>query len=389
MIPDPGQISRERVVELAKGVCTASSRNGEEEALARYVASTLKSAGVEAELDYVLPRRPNVVARVKGTGQGPGLLLNAHTDASYFPAEGWSRDPHDPWVAGNRVYGAAITDMLGALASMMATMEAAAAAPPPGDLVLLASMHHDTIGLGVKYALSSGSWPAYGICGEPSSLAIQTSNGGAAKFEVTFSGRLAHVSRLEAGVDALAAAVDFAKAVRTYSFKHETEPRLPNLPLLLIGQMEGGTAPGAVAASAVVRGDVRYVPSMTREGMRQELQSILDATVDPRVGTRLEFTAVQRPFMGPTSGVLIETLRAAHRLVLGRDPEVGSKMPGQAFITDAADMQAAGVESVVYGPADWHVVPDESADIDELTDAARVYLAAAHMIGGTDPPARL
>mgnify|MGYP003537143997 CR=1 FL=1 len=40
-------------------------------------------------------------------------------------------------------------------------------------------------------------------------------------------------------------------------------------------------------------------------------------------------------------------------------------------------MLAAGIETVVYGPAEWHYVPDEFVGIDEMTDAARVYLAAA------------
>jgi len=41
------------------------------------------------------------------------------------------------------------------------------------------------------------------------------------------------------------------------------------------------------------------------------------------------------------------------------------------------DMAAAGIESVIYGPAAWHYQPDEYIDIDEMTNAARVYLAAA------------
>ncbi|PYM63231.1 MAG: hypothetical protein DMD79_09145, partial [Candidatus Rokuibacteriota bacterium] len=58
----------------------------------------------------------------------------------------------------------------------------------------------------------------------------------------------------------------------------------------------------------------------------------------------------------------------------------------QAFVTDAVDMQAAGIESVVYGPAEWHFAPDEFVSVEEMTDAARVYLAAAtHLMGGGSP----
>jgi acetylornithine deacetylase/succinyl-diaminopimelate desuccinylase-like protein len=136
------------------------------------------------------------------------LLLNGHLDAGYAP--NWSRDPHAPWVTGNRLYGAGLSDMLGGLASMIATVAAAARLDPlPGDLVLVANMHHDSNGLGTKYALAGGdSWPRFGINGEPASLTCMMAHGGCIKFEVTFAGKTAHVSRMEHGADALAAAID-------------------------------------------------------------------------------------------------------------------------------------------------------------------------------------
>jgi hypothetical protein len=60
----------------------------------------------------------------------------------------------------------------------------------------------------------------------------------------------------------------------------------------------------------------------------------------------------------------------------------------QAFVTDAVDMAAAGIESVVYGPAEWHHAPDAFVDIDEMADATRVYLAAAlQLMSGAQPSA--
>jgi succinyl-diaminopimelate desuccinylase len=268
--------------------------------------------------------------------------------------------------------------MLGAVASMIAATEAAArVGPPPGDLVFLAVMHHDTIGLGAKYAFSDGVWPRYGICGEPSCLEIHTANGGAVKFELRLAGRLAHISRLEDGADALAAAVDVTRALRDASLTFEAHPRLPDLPLLLVGELHAGIAPGAVADAAVVRGDIRTLPSMTRQSVRADLERVIAAVVPDDVGWELEFTAVQRSFVGAESGPLVDALAGTHRAVRGEPAAVTSRLPGQAFVTDAADMAAAGIETVVYGPADWRFVPDESVEIEELVDAARVYLGTA------------
>jgi acetylornithine deacetylase/succinyl-diaminopimelate desuccinylase-like protein len=94
----------------------------------------------------------------------------------------------------------------------------------------------------------------------------------------------------------------------------------------------------------------------------------------------------QQPFIGPTGGPLIEALRVAHRLIRKGELQTNVDPGCQAFVTDAVDMQAAGIESVVYGPAEWHYAPDEYIDIVEMADAARVYLVAAVLLMGGGAP---
>src|SRR5207344_2051167 len=117
--------------------------------------------------------------------------------------------------------------------------------------------YHDSNGLGTKYALASESdWPKYGINGEPTQNGILTTHGGCIKFQVDFAGRVAHVSRSEEGIDALSAAVDVYQALRTLKFTHEPDASLSAHPRFVVGVMESGTAPGAVPATATVKGDI-------------------------------------------------------------------------------------------------------------------------------------
>lgn len=58
-------------------------------------------------------------------------------------------------------------------------------------------------------------------------------------------------------------------------------------------------------------------------------------------------------------------------------------MPGQCAVTDASDLVAAGLETVVYGVGDMFWGPDAWVDIAELEDSARIYLAVAALLGST------
>jgi acetylornithine deacetylase len=371
-------ISTERVVALARDLCSIPSPAGNEAMVAELIATVLDHPGIDVHVEPVVPGRANMVATVHGRGAAPTLILNGHMDASIHEG-GWSHDPYDPWIEGNRIYGAGITDMKGALAAMVAAVEAAARLDAlPGDLVLHAVMHHDTIGLGTKYILSSeGPWSGYGICGEPSSLEIHTANGGAIKFDISLTGREAHISRREESADALAAAIAIYHALDTKAFTFEPHPRLPDLPRLIVGELHAGSAPGTVAGQAVVRGDLRIVPGMDRTTVHADLEAIVKQWRPDGIDSKIRLIAVQHPFLGVTSGPLIDALSSAHEAVRGTPPAITSRLPGQAFVTDAADMAAAGISTVVYGPADWHHAPDESVDMDELTDAARIYLGTA------------
>lgn len=78
----------------------------------------------------------------------------------------------------------------------------------------------------------------------------------------------------------------------------------------------------------------------------------------------------------------MDALSAAHRLVRGEEVGVNVDTAAQCFVTDAVDMLQAGIETLVYGPAAWHYEPDEFIEIDEMVDAAKVYLAtAANLMG--------
>ncbi len=378
-------IDADRAVRFATALASIELVDGVEGPRAEAVADLLRHPRLRIHVDPVLPGRPNVTVRLAGAGAGPGLLLNGHLDANYVRS-GWTVDPLQPCVRDGWLYGGAMTDMLGGLASMMETLRGAADLDPlPGDLVLLANMHHDSNGLGTKYALMTGDeWPAYAINGEPTSLSIMTRHGGCVKFEIRFEGRTAHVSRSEEGADALAAAVAVHRALtrKPLPLTSLPDPGLPGLPHLQLGILNAGVAPGEVPDHAVLKGDVRTVPGMSWDTVERDLEAVVAECVGPGVTASIGCIVRQRPFAGLAHGPLFSALRSAHIAVRGAEPSVDMDAGSRRFVTDATDLQAAGIESLVYGPSAWHLAPDEAIEVAEMADAARVYLLTAAGLSG-------
>jgi acetylornithine deacetylase/succinyl-diaminopimelate desuccinylase-like protein len=368
------------VAALAAQLCAIASDLDNEAAIAEHVAARLSRSDIEVHIENVVAGRPNVIARVPGTDSSlPPLVLNGHLDGSYH-VDGWQRDPLGGEIDGDRLYGGAASDMKGGVASMVVALETAArVGGAPRDIILQAVMHHDTVGLGTKYLLASeGPSEGFAICGEPSDMTIHIANGGAVKFSISVKGRAAHISRWEEGVDALAASIGIYSALPALEWTHEPHASLPDLPRVLVGVLEAGFAAGCTAPVATMLGDVRTVPSMDRHTVRADLARLIDEQLGDDVQYELRITAAQKSFIGSADSPIVAATRAAHTRIRGSAPQIGSPLPGQAFVTDAADLAAIGLDSVVYGPGDWHYAPDEWVSITDLRDAAAVYFATSY-----------
>jgi acetylornithine deacetylase/succinyl-diaminopimelate desuccinylase-like protein len=377
---NPAQVNRESLLSLAKDVISYQSDRDNEGALAQYLADRLRSNGLQVHDEDVVAGRPNVIVRVPGrdSSQLP-LVINAHMDGAYHLG-GWSRDPLEGWVEGDKLFGAAASDMKGGLASMVSAIESAAKDKSlPRDLILHAVMHHDTVGLGAKYVLASeGPFEGFGICGEPTNMGVVYTHGGAVKFKITVTGKASHISRIEDGVDALSAAVAIYSKIPQIKLTHKNHEVLTELPRVLVGVLNGGIAAGCIAPEASMLGDVRTLPDMTRETVYDDLKKLVDEFAVDGCTYKIKLTAVQKSFVGKKESTLMTALGNSYKKVRGSEIEVITKMPTQAFVTDTADMSAIGLEALVFGPGDWKYLPDEFISIKDMGDAAQIYLNTAY-----------
>jgi acetylornithine deacetylase/succinyl-diaminopimelate desuccinylase-like protein len=256
-------------------------------------------------------------------------------------------------------------------------------------VVVVVSMHHDTIGLGTKYFLAADA-PRIdaAVCGEPTNLRVQLCHAGAWGFEIVVRGRQRHQAKLEQGVNAIVGAARIVGRLERAALTFEPEPRLDYLPRVVVGQVSGGGHTSSTAGECVLRGDVRYLRSMTVEGMKADLRRVCDAVCAemPGLSAEVRTSVVQRPYEIDPDAPVVRSLVAAHTRVTGRPPELTTGLPAGAFITDAADLARSGVPTALYGPCDWTTEPDEGVAVEDLVTAARVYaMLGADVTAGERP----
>jgi len=95
---------------------------GNELQVARYLDSTLKSAGIETHLFEPTPGRGALVARIKGNGSKQPVLIMGHMDVVGVERAHWSVDPFAAEIKGEYLYGRGAIDDKGMLAANLETM---------------------------------------------------------------------------------------------------------------------------------------------------------------------------------------------------------------------------------------------------------------------------
>lgn len=168
-----------RPAELLQHLIRFDTTNppGDETKLIAWAADVIRSYGIEPTLVGKSPSRTNLVARLKGRGEAPPLLLYGHVDVVPTVGQQWTHPPFSGDLIDGYVWGRGALDMKGGDAMLMAAFLRAAAegADLPGDLIFALTAdeedgseygarylveNHADLFAGVKYGLSEfGGFP--------------------------------------------------------------------------------------------------------------------------------------------------------------------------------------------------------------------------------------
>ena len=131
---------------------------GREIEAANYVSDVLKREGIEVETFALEPNRPNVVARIKGSGSKRPLLLMGHLDVVNVDSTKWTFPPFSATRDGGYVYGRGAVDDKDNVAAgmMMMLMLKRQNAQLDRDVVFLAeSGEEGSVRVGIKYMVEN------------------------------------------------------------------------------------------------------------------------------------------------------------------------------------------------------------------------------------------
>jgi acetylornithine deacetylase/succinyl-diaminopimelate desuccinylase-like protein len=276
-----GERLRDEVSELTRELIRIDTSNppGRESEAAGFLAGWLAEAGVESELAGPDPARLNLVARIPGAGEGPSLMLMAHTDVVPAPDADWTVPPFAGELRDGRVIGRGAADMKGELASRVVAFAelARSGEPPPGDVILVAEADEErnTADVGMSwiarerddlrcdYAINEGGGTLLELADGSRVVTISIGEKQVASLRLRFHGRAGHAS-VPAGADNVLRRA--AGAVQRL-LDHEGEARLmPALAAALDGIGAPASDPDAAVAWATSQHPVLagMVPAMTR-----------------------------------------------------------------------------------------------------------------------------
>lgn len=179
--PSPADSIHERPAELLQKLIRFDTTNppGNEADCIAYIESLLKAAGIDSVRAGRVPERPNLVARIKGKGAAPPLLLYGHVDVVTTAGQDWTHPPFEGRIVDGHVWGRGALDMKGGVAMMLSAFLRANASglEPAGDVIFaalsdeeagaefgaayLAENHADLFD-GVRFAVGEfGGFPMY------------------------------------------------------------------------------------------------------------------------------------------------------------------------------------------------------------------------------------
>ena len=401
------QHNKDRITNLARDLVRIESENhppaGNEAAIQAYIADFWREAGIEFEsflptdvrgftshpayfdLGRNYDNRPVVVARLRGTGGGRGLIFTGHVDVVPVSPGEWEHDPYSGDIEDGKLYGRGAFDMKGGVAAMMmaARLLKEMGVRLKGDVIVETTPDEEFASSnGCVAARAKGYTADAAVITEPTALNIVTAQRGFRLARVTIAGRtgtpviggemmnpVQHLAPVLQGIEEfrkarLAVTTEDALMITKLAANEFRDDELLTVPPECRIEVYWQTVPGE--EHAVV--DAEFERTMAEA-----------CASDPYFGANPpRITYRLRPMPGSSVAAdspLVKEMSGVVEAVTGKPAGVVTMFPPcDMFVFN----KFSGIPAIVFGPGgDGAHAPNEHVLVDDLATCAEVYLNLA------------
>ncbi len=387
-------------VTLAQQLIRIPSYLWKESNVAYFIADWFRGRGFdEVEVQTVPLRDGSVthqtIATLKGSGNGPSLMLCGHIDTSDwqgkpFRESEWKHDPFGAEIDDGFLYGLGAINMKAGVAAIMMAAEAVRRAPMKlqSDLIVACVVAETGGGVGAVHLINSGLRPTYCIVTEAGNLDVGLISTGYVQGKVRVKGEFKHrvpyinpIEKIYQVINAFGPA--YQPIPQNTWLRYTPHPLLPGFPRMAVRNIEH------FQDATTLMFDLRIIPGMTEDSVREDMQALLDgiANDDPEFQFELVIPqSPQQPNMPareatPETSPLAQAIIQAHTQVSGKAPVIGAGHRIGAT-ADTCHFKGVGITCVEYGPGFIPIWPmvDECIEVAQIVTATKALALAAERI---------
>lgn len=321
-----------------------------------WIRDYLAGLGVTSRLTYdAAGKKANLFATL-GEGSKPGLILSGHTDVVPVDGQAWDTDPFKATIKDGLLYGRGSCDMKSYIATALALAPRFLAGKMDAPLHLAFSYDEEVGCIGVKSLIADlqdmNLKTAGCIVGEPTSMQPVIAHKGTHRFRCCVTGREAHSSYTNLGVNAIEYAARIIVYIRQMADRFaqlETRDYGFTVPYTTMqtGLIRGGLASNIVPKECIFEFEARTMPGTDATHLLEEVESFAARLlpemllVEPNAKIAFERLA-SAPGLSTKEHEAIVQLAIA----LSRSKATGAV----SYCTEAGLFQGAGIPTVVCGP---------------------------------------
>ncbi len=305
-------VNKKRLIKLTQRLIRIDSQNppGDEFCIANFVKDYIKDLGLRPIIYKFKKRRSNVVARLGGRNKQYSLLITPHLD-TVPKGQNWKIDPFSAKIYKGKIYGLGATDCKGNLACCLEAINSIIEDKIVlnYNLIFAATCDEETgSDLGLIPLLNKDILkPDAAVVLDADDFDIIITQKGLIHLKVKIHGRRSHGAYPWRGVNAIDAAVDILKELKSFKFVY-TKDKYLRPPTVNIGTIRGGDKVNIVADWCEFELDFRILPGMPEETVLADLKKIIKKYTRR---FKIEIQGIQKPYSIKEAHPLVKYLAMA------------------------------------------------------------------------------